>query len=134
MEEKGLLITEEEERAIDENGLTVDIIKRASGQDATHDVYNNPLLNSARRKIIAQNTLDVTLSKRLISEEITLLNTIQTLSIEITSFDNERWTLAYSQDDRARYEQEHRDRIAKLCMLYKQMGITMTYIPHETGK
>jgi hypothetical protein len=133
-EEKQLVLTEEELQAIEENGLTAGIMSETASYGLVEKTHENQLLKEAQRKISAQDTLHKELATRLIPEEVKLMETIQALSIEITSFDNDTWVKEYTSEEKIQRAKEQQDRIMKLCTLYKQMGINMSYTLHEQEK
>lgn len=130
-EKKQLTLTDEELRAIEENGLTTGIMSETASYGLVEKTHENKLLKEAQRKISAQDALHKELTTRLMPEEVKLMETIQALSIEITSFDNDAWVKEYAPEEKIQRAKEQQDRIAKLCSLYKQMGITMGYTLHE---
>lgn len=130
-EEEGLVLTEEEQQAVKEHGLTLNTISETNARGIVSGRYTDPVLDKAREKITAQDALHSKLTEQLIPEETQLWLTIESLSIEIASYDREEGVFMRTPEDRAQYEKEHAVRITRLCELYKSMGITMTYTLHE---
>ncbi|NTV44317.1 MAG: hypothetical protein HGA67_01300 [Candidatus Yonathbacteria bacterium] len=133
---QGLELTEEDIAVIKKNRLTPDMVKYTGETYGTHSgIFADSHLNEIATKLVTREKLRKEFIARTAPEVSTLLERVRILSLEIVKFDNRGFGAVsdptFGTPDG---EKAQETRITELCKLYADMGVTMTYTPHETTR